>query len=212
MRFTDRVEAGKKLAEILSKKYQGKEVIVYGLPRGGVVTAKEVAKKFGAPLDLVITRKIGHPNQPEYALAAVSENGDIVGDKEEIHGVDQMWFREKVKKEQVEAKRRREVYVKNRASPSVKNKIAIIVDDGIATGFTMKAAIGELKRKKLQKIVVAAPVASEEIVKELKKEADDVIVLAVPSDFFAISNYYDEFPQVTDKEVISLLKSTDAVQ
>lgn len=205
MRFENRTKAAKQLADILFKKYKGKDVVVYGLPRGGVIVAVEVAKKLQSPLDLVITRKIGHPYQSEYAIAAVTENGSFVGNEKELKNIQKLWFKKQIKKERKEAKRRRTLYMKGRTQPLVKGKIAIIVDDGIATGLTIKAAIREINQKHPKKIVVAVPVAAKDTVEELKKEADEVIVLHAPSDFYAIGAYYDNFEQVSDEEVIQIL-------
>src|SRR3989344_3867659 len=122
MEFRDRLDAGVTLSKILSK-YKGKDAVIFALPRGGVVTASPIAKSFHAPLDLLITRKIGHPFQPEYALAAVAENGDIlVGNKDELLAVDQEWLRNEIKKERKEAKRRRKVYLSGRKQAEVKGK------------------------------------------------------------------------------------------
>ncbi len=204
MRFKNRSEAGKKLADLLLQ-YKNKDVVVYALPRGGVVTAKEIAKKLNAPLDLLITRKIGHPNQAEYALSAVTENGNVVGDKKQIASIDKYWFAREVEKEKQEAKRRRSLYLANQKSISVKGKTAIIVDDGIATGLTIKAAIADCKKRKPAKIVIAVPIAPYQTAKELKTQADEVIALETPGEFYAIGGYYNEFPQVSDEEVIKIM-------
>lgn len=205
MRFADRTEAGKQLGKALLKKYKDKNTIVYGLPRGGVVVAAEVAKKLRVPLDLIITRKIGHQYQKEYAIAATSENGRYVGNEKELQAVDKDWFALELKKEQQEAKRRRLIYLKGRKKPRVLGKTAIIVDDGIATGLTMRAAIKEIRHHNPKRVIVVAPVAAPDTVVQLKKEADDVIVLDTPSDFYAIGQYYDEFEQVNDEQVIQIL-------
>ncbi len=205
MRFTDRKSAGKQLADVLFIKYKGEESVVYGLPRGGVVVAFEVAKKLKAPLDLIITRKIGHKFQPEYAIAAVSENGHVVGNGSKIEDNDKSWFENEVQKEKLEAQRRREVYLKRRKKPKFFGKIAIIVDDGIATGLTILTAISEIKQRHPKKIVVASPVGSKDTVKELQKMVDKVIILRTPSDFYAIGAFYDNFEQVTDEQVTTVL-------
>ncbi len=204
--FETREDAGKKLAQKLSS-YKGKDVVVYALPRGGVVVGVTVAKLLKASIDLVISRKIGHPMQEEYAIAAVSEHGDVVGEGKELAAIDQDWLVDAIKQEQYEAKRRRAHYGGNLPKISSEGKIAIIVDDGIATGLTAKAAIKDLQRKFPKKIVVAAPVISSEAAKELKMLVDDVVFLKKPKDFTSIGGYYKEFPQVSDEEVISLLKA-----
>lgn len=204
MLFKDRAEAGKRLA-IALKKYRGEDVVIYALPRGGVVTAVEIAKYLSSPLDLIITRKIGHPNQPEYAIAATAENGHIVGSSEEINAVDKRWFKNEVEKERKEAERRREKYLKGRKEVSAKGKIAILVDDGIATGLTMRVAIKELKHRDPKKIVVAVPVVPKETANIIRKEADELIALVEPRNLYAIGEWYESFPQVTDDEVTSLM-------
>src|SRR3989338_6467320 len=130
MQFHDRTDAGRQLGELLVKKYGGKDSVVYALPRGGVVLGAEVAKALHAPLELVIPRKIGHPMSSEYAIAAVTEHGEVVANKEEIRVVDEKWFKDAIQKEIKEAKRKRKEYLEHRALTSPQGKIAIIVDDG----------------------------------------------------------------------------------
>lgn len=207
MRFKNRREAGQKLAQALIK-YKNQQVVVLALPRGGVVLAAEIAKQLKAPLDLVIVRKIGHPYSAEYAIAAVSEDGSLIENKNETEKVDNQWFIDEVKSEQAEGNRRRRVYLAGRQQIDITDKIAIIVDDGIATGLTMKAAIREVKNKKPNKIIIAVPVAPRETVVEIKTLVDEVVVLENPEFFMgAIGSYYQDFPQVADEEVVELLAS-----
>lgn len=211
MRFRDRKEAGKLLAAALSE-YKGKKVVVYALPRGGVVTALEIAKYLDAPLDLIIARKIGHPDNPEYAIAAVAENGHMLGTEKELTSIDAMWLAEEIKKQRREAKRRREKYLKGRKEVSVKGKIAILVDDGVATGLTMRAGIVELRHRGPKEIIVAVPVVPQSTAEILKSEADRLVALSTPSDFEflgSVGAYYDEFLPVEDEEVITILKRYD---
>lgn len=205
MPFHDRHHAALKLADVLME-YKGSSPVVYALPRGGVELGALVAKKLLAPLDLLIPRKIAHPMMSEYAIASVSETGDVIKNASEVVSVDSDWFEGEVKKQRDEAKRRRETYMSGRDPIDVENKVAIVVDDGIATGLTMKAAIDELKKKKPSKIVVAIPVAPRETIKELETLVDQVIVLERP-DFFAgsIGAYYDTFDQVEDHQVIQIM-------
>jgi len=170
MHFQDRKEAGQKLAKELAKKYKGSDVIVYALPRGGVVLGAEIAKALDAPLDLVITRKIGHPMQPEYAVCVVGETGVFLCSEFERPQLDQKWLDKEVEKEREEAKRRREVYMKGKTLPVTQDTIAIIVDDGVATGLTMEAAIDEITAKGVKHIVVAVPVLPTEAALKFKKE------------------------------------------
>jgi putative phosphoribosyl transferase len=208
--FADRREAGRKLAGELTQ-YRG-EVTVFALPRGGVEVAVEVSDALNAPLDMLVARKIGHPYDPEYAVCAVTETGPLVCNEVERANVDKLWLEQAEKNERAEARRRRETYQEGRDAVSAKGKTAIVVDDGIATGLTMRAAVAELPRSHPEKIIVAVPCAPREVVEELREYAQEVIVLADPDDFQgAISMYYDYFPQLTDVEVINLLDEAEAV-
>lgn len=210
MRFRDRVDAGKQLAQAL-KKYQKHEGVVYALPRGGVVLGVEVARALGMSLDLLIPRKIGHPLQPEYAICAVVENGELVCNQQEVARVDPEWFRQEVEAERGEARRRRELYLGGRKPTPVEGKTAIIVDDGIATGLTMEVSIRDARRRRPKHLVVAVPVAPADTVERLSREVDEFMVLdASPFYLGAVGAYYDRFLQVTDEEVIALLRSVVA--
>lgn len=200
--FADRREAGERLAHALAQ-YRNTDAVVYALPRGGVVIGAEVARSLGAPLALVIPRKIGHPENPEYAIAAVSEEGDVVGDGEE-QTVDPAWLAGEVARERDEARRRRIAYGSPRISAS--GKIAIIVDDGIATGLTMRAALLSVKREKPAAIVLAVPAAPRSVVDSLRLSGAEVIVLDESEPFLgAVGAYYADFPQVSDEEVVRLV-------
>lgn len=206
MRFRDRREAGQKLAQTLAK-YRGREGIIYPLPRGGVMLGVEIARALGMPLDLVIPRKIGHPYNPEYAICAVTEHGAPICNEREVAQVDPEWFRQRVEAERREARRRRELYLAGRAPLPAEGKIAIVVDDGIATGLTMRAAIQDVKQRRPARVIVAIPVAPKDTADRLAREVDEVAALDV-SDFYlgAVGAYYDDFPQLTDDEVILLLR------
>jgi len=210
MHFKDRKEAGKLLAEALSE-YKDADVVVYALPRGGVVLGVEVAKGLGAPLDLVIPRKIGHPDQPEYGVCAVTEDGHLVCSKEEIARLDPAWLTAEVQKQQAEAKRRFNEYLAGRPSADVENKIAIVVDDGVATGLTMLAAIEEIKDRGPEKIVLVAPVIPADVAQRLKRYVDELVALDIPTVYLgAVGAYYDKFDQVDDREVIKLMKKAES--
>lgn len=206
MRFRDRREAGQKLAQTLVR-YRGREGIIYPLPRGGVMLGVEIARALGMPLDLVIPRKIGHPYNPEYAICAVTEHGAPICNEREVAQVDPEWFRKRVEAERREARRRRELYLAGRAPLPAEGKIAIVVDDGIATGLTMRAAIQDVKQRRPARVIVAIPVAPKDTTDRLAREVDEVAALDV-SDFYlgAVGAYYDDFPQLTDDEVILLLR------
>lgn len=208
MEFTNRQQAGKLLAYKL-KKFIDEDVVVCAIPRGGIVTANEIAKRLNAPLDLIITRKIGHPNNAEYAIAATAENGHIVSEGEEIGTVDQHWLQDKIEEGRMESKRRRNIYLAGKKMISCKGKIAILVDDGAATGLTLRLGIMELKHQKTKKIIVAVPVISKSVAKIIKGEVDELVALAIPPDEIflgAVGAYYDEFFQVADEEVVKILK------
>lgn len=212
MRFRDRTDAGKKLAQAL-KKYQNQDGVVYALPRGGVVLGVEVARELGMPLDLLIPRKIGHPQQPEYAIGAVVENGEMVCNQKEVASLDPQWLRQEVEAERQEARRRRELYLGGRAPVSAKDKTAIIVDDGIATGLTMEVAIHDARRREPGRLIVAVPVAPPETAERLAREVDEFVLLDhSPYYLGAVGAYYDYFAQVTDDEVIALLRSMASVK
>lgn len=189
------------------QKYKGKEAVVYALPRGGVVLGYEVAKELGLPLDLVITRKIGHPLMKEYAICAVAEDGEFVCNEAERLLIDKKWLEDAIKKEQEEARRRRLIYLGDRKPIAVIGKDVIIVDDGIATGLTIELAIKEAKHRKPARIIVAVPVAPADVIEKIRKEIDEVIALEVPKIYLgAVGAYYQEFPQLEDEEVIKLIK------
>lgn len=205
--FLDRTDAGEQLGEALAQ-YQDQPVVVYALPRGGVVVGAEVARLLGAPLDLIVVRKIGHPMQPEYAVGAVAEDGYVVTNPDEAEALDPEWLEHATAAELKEAQRRRAVYLEGRDSAPVGGKVAIIVDDGLATGLTMQAAIHEIRQRRPRTIVVAVPVAAAETVERLRPEVDAVVALYVPQGWFgAIGAFYRNFDQVSDDEVIALMKN-----
>lgn len=205
--IVNRQDAGRLLAKELSG-YKNNVVVIYALPRGGVVLGFEIAKELGLPLDVVITRKIGHPDNPEYAVCSVTEEGDLYCNEYEKSFLNSEWLKEEVEKEKKEAQRRKNVYLKGKEHISAKGKTAIIVDDGIATGLTMFAAIKYLKKEKPKKIVVAVPVAPHDTLEILKKEVNEVVVLEDAKRYLgSVGAYYRDFPQVSDQEVVKLLNS-----
>jgi len=207
VRFRDRVDAGQKLAARL-EKYKNQDAVVYALPRGGVPVAKEIARRLQCPLDLVIIRKIGHPGNPEYALGAITENGWLVVDEEDLAKVDKDWFEAEKNKQLQEAKRRRELYLKGKEPVSAAGKIAILVDDGIATGSTMLVAVKKIKQENPKKVVVAVAVSPKETARRFEGEVDEFVAATIPDIFWgAIGYYYDDFTQVSDEEVMAMLQS-----
>jgi predicted phosphoribosyltransferase len=203
--FRDRADAGKKLAQALFT-YKGQPLLVYALPRGGVVLGVEVARELEAPLDLIVVRKIGHPLQPEYAIGAVAEDGYVVMNPDEAARLDKHWLDRETAAQLKEAQRQRTLFLPGRAPVEVKDKISIIVDDGLATGLSMSAAIHEIRGRAPLKIVVAVPVAAAETVDKLRPEVDDVVVLHIPEWFAAVSAFYQRFDQVSDEEVVTLMR------
>ncbi|MBI3337362.1 MAG: phosphoribosyl transferase [Candidatus Staskawiczbacteria bacterium] len=203
----NRQEAGKLLAKELHD-YKGTDTVVYALPRGGVVLGFQVAKALNVPLDIIITRKIGHPDNPEYAVCAVTEEGESVCNEFEKSLLDPVWLKKEMEKEQEEALRRRKTYLGDRKHIAAHGKTAIVVDDGIATGLTIFAAIQALKKEKPKKIIVAVPVAPHDMALKLRKEVDDVVTLEDTDNYLgSVGAYYGDFPQVGDQEVIELLES-----
>ena len=203
--FRDRNDAGRQLAEKLAK-YRGQNAVVLALPRGGVVTGREIAQALGLPLDIAVVRKIGHPLSPEYAIGAVDDSGAIILNDAETESVSQAWLADEIEREKKEAERRVKAYRGGRKPIPISGKTALIVDDGIATGLSMRLVVRSLRAQNPARIVVAVPVASAEAVRGLRKEADEVITLEPPEEFLgAVGAHYIEFEQVEDAEVIRLL-------
>jgi putative phosphoribosyl transferase len=205
MRFADRREAGRQLAEA-RERFRGQPGVVYALPRGGVPLGAEVARYLGMPLDVLVPRKIGHPMQPEYAICAVPEQGERVCNPREEAAVDPQWLMDAESRVRVEASGRRTLYGRD-AAPSVAGKLAIIVDDGIATGLTMRAAIRDAGAREPARVVVAIPVVPASTAAHLETEADELVALEITDQYLgAVGAYYDSFPQVTDHQVIAMLQ------
>ena len=204
--FVDRRDAGVRLAKALAR-YDGEDAVVYGIPRGGAVVASEVARQLELPLSLVIVRKVGHPQNEEYAVCALTEDGERVCNEEEASALDPVWLDAASARAKEAARRRRAAYGSTRLPAT--GRVAILVDDGIATGLTMRAAIRSLRRELPSELVVAAPIAPREVVELLRNEADDVVVLDDSEPFLgAVGAYFDSFPQVTDDEVRAILRAT----
>jgi len=206
--FRDRVDAGQALAIHLRKYAARADVLVLALPRGGVPVAYEVAKALGAPLDVFIVRKLGVPGQEEYAMGAVASGGIRVVSDEVVRGlglaqadVDRVTARETA-----ELTRRERLYRGNRPEPDLSGRTVILVDDGLATGSTMKAAVKALSAKKPTAIVVAVPIAAPETCRELEPVVDEVVCAVTPDPFHAVGLWYQDFRQTTDAEVHDLLE------
>jgi predicted phosphoribosyltransferase len=207
VRFRDRIEAGRQLADLLGK-YKDTNAVVYALPRGGVPVGKEIAKTLHCPLDLIIVRKIGHPMNPEYAMGAVAEDGFLMVNAAELSKVDRDWFEAEKQRQIQEAKRRRELYLIDKDPVPASGKIAILVDDGIATGSTMLVAVRKVKQEKPEKLIVAVGVSPKDTAEIFAEEVDEFVAATIPERFWgAIGYYYDDFSQISDEEVIGLLKA-----
>jgi predicted phosphoribosyltransferase len=210
--FYDRTDAGRRLAKLLKRRIQG-PCIVLAIPRGGVVVGYEVAKELGCPLDVVISRKVGAPAQPELAVGAVAEDGAVFVD-EEIAGlvdVSRDYVERRAREELREVRRRAEEYRGGREMPDLSGKTVILVDDGLATGLTMMAAVHMARNKGAEKVVVAVPVSPPETVAKLRRHADEVICLETPTNFYAIGQFYERFDQLTDEETNSILRKSREV-
>lgn len=211
--FADRVAAGRALADALARKRLA-DPIVLALPRGGVPVGLQIAQALAAPLDLLLVRKIGVPYQPELAVAAVMDgDAPVLVIDEPIRaetGVAREYIEREAQVQLAEIERRRRTYLGGRAPLPVAGKTAIVVDDGIATGTTMRAAVKGLRERKPARIVIAVPVAPPDTVAALRREVDDVVCLAQPEMFGAIGYFYRDFHQLSDEEVIDALAAAPA--
>ncbi len=199
MLFRNRHDAGKKLAEALKKYKNKKDVIVLGIPRGGVEVAFDIAKELKVPLSIVVTKKIGHPSEPEFAIGAVSPDNYVV-DESYKQEAGESYISNTVKELNKEIKRCYKEYVRGEM-PELKNKIVIVVDDGLATGYTMLAAIKHIRSNNAKKVIAAIPVAAQDSYEKVKAVADEIICLNIPSFFSAVGIFYQEFKQLEDEEV-----------
>jgi putative phosphoribosyl transferase len=207
--FQDRIEAGRLLAKRLKATYADRsDVLVLGLPRGGVPVAYEVAKVLHAPLDICIVRKLGVPGNKELAMGAIALGGIMVMNENLVKSltISQKAMAKVVATEQQELERRDHLYRGTRPVPDLSHRTIIIIDDGIATGSTLKAALSIIKQQQPERIVVAVPVAPPQIRQQLKREVDEVVCLLTPEHFYAIGPWYNDFSPTTDAEVSNLLQ------
>jgi len=207
MLFRDRRDAGRFLARRL-KRYAGRsDVLVLALPRGGVPVAYEVAKELRAPLDLFLVRKLGMPGHEEYAMGAIASGGvRVLNDRIVNQGIPADVIDRVTRQELQELERRERAYRGNRLPPEIRGRTVILVDDGLATGSTMRAAAAALRRLGPKKIVVAVPVAAPETCDEFRSEVDEIVCGETPTPFQAVGLWYDDFSQTTDEEVRDLLE------
>lgn len=201
MLFEDRIDAGKKLTNLIPKL---DNPLILAIPRGGVEIGKIMSRALGIPMDICIARKLGAPGNPELAIGAVTSQGSVFIDQEMINGlgVDKNYLLDVIIREREEAVRREKTF---RSRPlSISGKDLIIVDDGIATGATIKAIIEQVKNQ-AKSITLAVPVIPKEIIPDLKSRVNNIIYISAPDKFYAVGQYYRDFPQLTDEDIIRLL-------
>ena len=205
--FVDRKEAGEKLS-IELEKFKDENPIVLAIPRGGIVTAYETIKRFGFQWDLIIPRKIGLPHNKEIAIGAISLDGTYLFNEKYIDmlNISEEYIKKEVFEQTEEIKRRLNKYKGNENFPDVKNKTVLIIDDGIATGFTIQAAIRSIKKHNPKKVILAIPVAPQDTISLLEKIVDEVICLFIPNEFYGVGSYYKTFDQTTDEEVFDIVR------
>jgi len=207
MVFLDRADAGRQLAAALIA-YKDQDVVVLALPRGGVPVAAEIASVLGAPLDVILVRKIGVPDQPELAMGAVVDGAEptVIRNEDIIRlaGVAESEFEAACARELVEIERRRQRFAAGKA-PDVSGRVAIVVDDGAATGATARAALQAMRKRGAKTLVLAVPVAAPQVMKTLRREADAVVCLQTPANFDAVGAFYRDFRQLRDEDVVAIL-------
>lgn len=210
MVFADRRDAGRQLAEHL-EQYRGADTVVLALPRGGVPVAAEVADALGARLDVIVARKIGAPGRPELGVGAIAEGGEPLLDERTLAMLDlqRADLDTTVAAERAELDRRVQQYRGGRELPDLRGRTVIVVDDGLATGVTARAALQALRDRSPAHLVLAVPVGAPKTVRRVQAEADDVVVVATPESFMAVGQWYADFTQTTDEDVLALL---DAAQ
>lgn len=211
-RFADREQAGRLLAELVAPEVEGEDVIVLALPRGGVPVGYEVATRIGAPMDVLLVRKLGLPWQPELAFGAIATGDVVVLNEDHLQalGVGDEIVRDTIERERMELERRERLYRDDQAPLDLKGKTVVVVDDGIATGSTVRAALGTLAHRGAARRIVACPVAAAETIHGLEDEADAVLCLRTPVHFAAVGAWYEDFQPVSDHEVRSLLERAAA--
>lgn len=208
MLFKDRYDAALQLIPLL-EKYKSEQGIVLAVPRGGVPIGYYIAKHFNFPMEVLLTKKIGHPLNKEVAIGAVSIEGQLIDDR---HNISESYINKEILRIRESLKERYKMFMGNRKPIDVANKIVLLVDDGIATGNTLLAAIQLLRKRNPKQIVVAAPVAPVDTAYKIKKEVDDFICPYIVKDFSGVGAYYFDFSEVSDQEVIQLLEEINRIE
>ncbi|MBE3520180.1 MAG: phosphoribosyltransferase [Firmicutes bacterium] len=206
--YRDRNHAGEVLAGLLTA-WKNHNPLVLGVPRGGVIVAAVVAASLEAPLDIIVSRKVGAPGNPEFAVAAVDPDGELFIDPESFVRVSREYLERAAAAERREISRRLSLWRGSRPEPAISGRVVIMVDDGIATGLTAMAALTYLRRKSPSRLVLAVPVAPADTIAKLERYADEVVCPLKPSLFFAVGEWYEDFSQVTDEEVRRALLGPD---
>jgi putative phosphoribosyl transferase len=206
--YRDRRQAGKRLAELLMGYKAQPNTLILALPRGGVPIGYELAQALKLPLDIFLVRKLGVPGQEELAMGAIAIGDHYVFNQEIIHAlqIPQFIIHQTIDKQKQIIAERNQIYRSNRPAPELKGKTIILVDDGLATGATMRVAVAAIQQQESEKIIVAVPVAAPETCQQLAKEVDEVVCLQTPEPFYGVGRWYENFNQTTDAEVIDLLK------
>ena len=207
-RFTDRHQAGRLLADLVGPEVEGEDVVVLALPRGGVPVGYEVATRLGAPLDVLLVRKLGVPWQPELAFGAIATGDVVVLNEDHVRalGIGPEIVSDIVERERIELERRERLYRDEQGPLNLEGKTVVVVDDGIATGSTVRAALESLAERGAARRIVACPVAAAETIRGLQDEADAVLCVRTPVNFSAVGAWYEDFQPVSDSEVRRLLE------
>jgi predicted phosphoribosyltransferase len=211
--FKDRVDAGKQLAEKL-KDHVGPDGIVLAIPRGGVIVGAEIARRLGLGLDLIVPRKIGSPQNPEVAIGAVTQDGSVLLNRRLIDmiGISEPELQELISREIREIDRRLSVYRAGEAPVDYAGRQIVVVDDGVATGHTMFASLRSARKMQPKELILAIPVAPGETLEALKKEVDYTVCLFAPDDFYAVGQFYERFDQISDEEVVKIMKELKKIK